>query len=110
MDWKKKMTYHALMYLAGEQTVIGVRQLHKKKWARQPITEMCTWATQPKDILYMGVRQLLMEDLCVGVGQLQLGVRNLPLEDLCVGVRQLLVDGCYREEVYEPMIWIPALS
>ena len=35
-----------------------------------------------------------MEDLCV-----QLGVRNLPLEDLCVGLRQLLVDGCYSLEL-----------
>lgn len=36
-----------------------------------------------------------MEDLCVGVGQLQLGVRNLPLEFFCGGVRQFPTDGCY---------------
>ena len=43
-------------------------------------------------ILCIGVRQLPMEDLCVGVGQLQPGVRKLPLEDLCVGDRQLQLE------------------
>ena len=60
------MTYHALMYLVREQMVTRVRQLHKKKWVRQPMDILCT-----------GVRQLLMEDICVGVGQLQLGVRKV---------------------------------
>ena len=100
------MTYHGLMYLTCEQMMITVR-LQKKKWARQP-NEMCTRARQPMDILCTGVRQLPMEDLSVGVGQLQLGVRNFPLKDLCVGgrqlqledmpwigVRHLLVDKCY---------------
>ena len=47
MDWKKMMTYGALMYLACEQIVIGVVQLHRKKWARQHM-----------DILCAGVKQL----------------------------------------------------
>ena len=75
-------TTHTLMYLACEQIVIGVRQLHMKKKARQPINEMCTWARQHMDILCTGVRQLLMKDFCIGV-------RHLALENLCVGVRQL---------------------
>jgi hypothetical protein len=50
------MTYHALIYLACEQIMVGVKQLHKKKWARQPM-----------DIFCMRVRQLPMEDLCVGI-------------------------------------------
>jgi hypothetical protein len=84
----KIMTYHALMYLTCEQMMTRVR-LQKKKWARQPM-----------DILCMGVRQIPMEDLCVGVGvgvgQLQLGVRNFPLEELCVGVRQLQLEDMNR--------------
>ena len=71
------MTYHALMYLACEQMVAGVRQLQKKNWARQPTNEMRTRARQ------------LMDILCTGVRQLQLGVRKLLLEELCVGVKQL---------------------
>ena len=42
--------------------------------------------------LCKGVGQLLIEDLCVGVSQLQRGVRHLPLEDRCVGVRQLQLE------------------
>ena len=43
MDWKKMMTYHALMYLACEQMVTGVGQLERKKWVTQPINKMCAW-------------------------------------------------------------------
>ena len=68
------MINHILMCLVCEQMVIRVRQLQRKKWARQPMDRLCT-----------GVRHLLKEGLCVGVRQLQLGVRHLPLEDLCVG-------------------------
>jgi hypothetical protein len=102
----RKIIYLVLIHLACEQMVVGVRQLQKKKWTRQPINEMHTRARKLTDILCKGVRQLPMEDLCLGVGQLQLGVRKLLLKDLCVGVRQLqledmsgsrqlLVDGCY---------------
>ena len=44
----------------------------------------------------MGVRQLPIEGLCVGVRQLQVGVRHLLLQDLCVGVRQLQLEGMNR--------------
>ena len=71
MGWGKMMTNHTLMYSTCEQKVIGVRQLMRKKWAKQPFNEMCTRAKQPTDILCTGVRQLPMEDLCVGVRQLQ---------------------------------------
>lgn len=75
------MNNHILMYLACGQMIIEVRQLLRNKWARQPMDRLCT-----------RVRQLLMEDLCVGVQQLHLGVRHLPLEDVCVGVRDLQVE------------------
>ena len=78
------MTYRALMYLACEQMVTRVKQLPRKKWARQPINKICTRTRQPMDILCVGVK-LPMEDLC-------LRVRHLPLEDLCVGVRQLQLE------------------
>ena len=55
-----KMTYHALMYLACEQMMVGIKQLQKKKWARQLINGMCTRARQPTDILCTGIRQLPM--------------------------------------------------
>ena len=61
------MTNHALMYLACKHIVIGVRQLQKKKWARQPIHKMHTRARQPLDVLCTGVRQLPTEDLCIRV-------------------------------------------
>ena len=83
------MTYHALMYLACERTMTGIKQLQRTKWVEKTINRMRTKARQPMDILCMGVRQLPMEDLCDGVKQLQLGFRHLPLEDLCVGIRQL---------------------
>ena len=72
--------------------------------------------------LCMGVKQLPIEDLYIGVKQLQLGVRHLPLRDLCVGVRQLkkkiqiqiqigtrqlLTDGCLYSE---PMFFLVAPS
>ena len=71
------MTYHALMYLACEQIVIRVIQFQKKKWARQPMDILCT-----------EVRQLSIQDLCIGVKRLQLGVRHFPFESLCVGVKR----------------------
>lgn len=46
-------------------------------------------ARQHVDILCTRVRQLPMEDICVGVRQLQLGDRHLTMEDLYVGVGQL---------------------
>ena len=75
----------------------------EKKWARQPlnelctrarqhVNELCTRARQSMDGLYTNVKQLPMEDLCVGVRQRQLGVRHLPLEDICVGVRLLQLE------------------
>ena len=79
------ITYYALMCLACEHMRIGVKQLQGKKWARQPMDIVCT-----------GVRQHLMEDLFVGVRQLQLGVKHLPMEDLCVGVRQLQLKDMNR--------------
>ena len=69
----------------------------EKKWARQPLNELCTRARQSMDGLYTNVKQLPMEDLCVRVRQRQLGVRHLPLEDICVGVR-LLQTQCARAE------------
>ena len=45
--------------------VIGVRQLQRKKLARQPMNILC-----------MGVRHLPLEDLCVVVRQLQLEDMN----------------------------------
>ena len=58
-------------------------------WVTQPKKEWCTMARHPMKELPMGVRQLPIEDVCIGVRQIQLGVSGLPLEDLCVGVRQL---------------------
>ena len=63
------MPYHALMYLTYEQMVARVRQLQKKKWARQLINEMHTrldgsWTYCAREL----ARQLSMEDLCVRVG------------------------------------------
>lgn len=90
------MTNHTLMYLAIEHMVIGVRQLQRKKWARQLVNESCTRARQPMDKLCTRVRHFPMEDLCVRVRQLQLGVRHIPLEDLCVEVRRLQIENMSR--------------
>ena len=76
--------------------VIGVRQLQRKKWTRQPVNELCNRARQPMDNFYTRVRQFTMEDLCVGVRQLQLGVRHLNLEEFCVGVRRLKIEDSNR--------------
>jgi hypothetical protein len=43
IDWGRMMSMHTLTYLACEQLVIGVTQLQRKKWARQPVNELCTW-------------------------------------------------------------------
>ena len=60
--------------------MVNVRQLQKKKWARQPMDILCT-----------RVRQLPMEYFYIGVGNLQLGIRNLPL-DIGIGMRQLQLE------------------
>ena len=70
------MSNHALLYLACEQMVLGVRQLQGKKWVRQPKKEGCTRARQPMKELCTGVRHLPLEDFCVGVRQLQLEDMN----------------------------------
>ena len=49
MGLKKRLTYHALMYVVCEHMRIGVTQLQRNKWARQPINKMCTRARQPMD-------------------------------------------------------------
>jgi plasmid replication initiation protein len=67
-EWK---TDHNLLYLACEQLVIAVRQ---------PEREWCTRARQPMKELCTRVIHLLIEDLCIGIRQLQLWVRHLPLE------------------------------
>jgi hypothetical protein len=44
------------------------------------------------DKLYVRVKQLPMEDLCIRVRQFQLAVGHLPQYDLCIGVRQLRLE------------------
>ena len=53
----------------------------------------------------MGVRQLQIEDICIGVSQLQLGVRHLPLEVLCFGVRHLQLKDMNRSWI-TPNKWM----
>ena len=76
---QERKTNHTLLYLAYEQMVIKVRQLQRNNWVRQPKREWCTRARQPMKEFCKGVREHLIEDLCVGVRYLQLGVRQLPL-------------------------------
>ena len=57
---------------------------------RQPMNELCTRARQPVNELCMGKRELMIEDLCGGVGlllwknfMLELDISNYKI---CIGV------------------------
>jgi hypothetical protein len=56
---QERKSNHILLCLACEQMVFEVKQLQRKNWVRQPMKELCT----------LGVRQLIIKDLCVGVRQ-----------------------------------------
>ena len=58
--------------LACEQTMFGVREFQRNKWVKQPQKNDARWLEQPMKKLCTWVRQPSIEDLCVGVRQLQL--------------------------------------
>lgn len=69
---QERKVNHILLYVVCEQMVIEVKLLQRKDWIKQPNREWCTRAGQPMKELRKGVRHLPIEDLCVGVRELQL--------------------------------------
>ena len=82
---QERKTSHIFLYLACEQIVFGVRQVQRKNWIKQPKKEWCKWDGQPMKILCMGVSQIPIEDLCIGVIHLPWKIFVLELDN-CLGM------------------------